>query len=77
MKSMNENIAAMLAKLNYKNVNTNNQEEKLTDPSSKISTYEDHRYKFIIKKMLQPLTLQVNNEKDDKITELSSKLSTY
>ena len=42
MKSMNQHIAAMLADLYDTSVKTNKQEEKLTDISYKLSTYEYH-----------------------------------
>ena len=77
MKSMNEHIAGMLAKLTDTSSNTDNQEEKLIDISLKLSTYEDHMGKVIINEMLQPLSLQVNNEQDEKITDISYKISTY
>ena len=77
MKSMNEHIAGMLAKLTDTSSNTDNQEEKLIDISLKLSTYEDHIGKVIINEMLQPLSLQVNNEQDEKITDISYKISTY
>ena len=66
----------MLAKLDDTLVKTDNQEEKLTEISSKLSSYEDHTDKVNINKMLQPLPLQVNNEQYEKTTELSSKIST-
>ena len=42
MKSMTDSIAVILVKLYYTGLNTYNQEEKITEISSKISTYEDH-----------------------------------
>ena len=77
MKSMNDNITAMISKLNDTSVNSNKQEEKPTELSPKLSTYEYYTDKVNTKRMLQPLSLQVNNDQDEKITELSSKLSTY
>ena len=60
-----------------KSVKTNKQEEKHTNLSSKLSTYEDHIARVNTNKMIQPLILHVNNEQYEKITELLSKLSTY
>ena len=74
---MNEYIAAMLAKFTDTIFKINKQEEKLTELSSKLSTYEYHIYKVSVNKIIQPLPLQVNNEQYKKITELSSKISTY
>ena len=56
----------------------NEQDEKITEISSKLSTYEDRLYKMSKKERhIQPLVLQVKNELDEKITELSSRISTY
>ena len=54
---MNYHIYAMLAKLTDKSSKTDKQEEKITDISSKLSTYDDHMYKAIINKIIRPLTL--------------------
>ena len=58
---MNNHIAAMLAKLTDTCSKTDNQEEKLAELSSKLSTYEDHMNKVVINKMQQPFPLKVNN----------------
>ena len=42
MKSINEHITDMLETLTDTSLKTNKKEEKLTDISSKLSTYEDH-----------------------------------
>ena len=48
ISDMNNHISALLAKLTGTSSNTDNQEEKLTDISSKLSTYEYHIDKVII-----------------------------
>ena len=76
--AINNIIAAILATLADTNNKKNKQEEKITDISSKLSTYEDRLDKMSINEtQLQPLTLWLKNKQDYKITELSSKLSTY
>ena len=60
-RAMNEHIPAMFAELTHTSIKTNKQEEKLTDISYKISTYEYHIEKLSINEMLQPFPLQVNN----------------
>ena len=56
----------------------NEQDEKITDLSSKLSTYKDGLEKTSNKEtQLHPLVLQVEQDQDEKITDLSSKLSTY
>ena len=77
MKSMTNIITAILEKMDDKSLNIENQEEKLTDISSKLSTYEYHMDKVNINEMLQILPLQFNNPQVEKITDISSKLSTY
>ena len=68
MKSLTNIISDMLMKLDDTSFKTDNQEEKLIELSSKLSTYEDHMDKSNINKILQPLPLQVNNEQDEKST---------
>ena len=59
----------MIQTLTDTNDKKNNQEENITDLSSKLSTYEDLLDKMIINEtQLQPLTLQVKNDQDEKIT---------
>ena len=48
MKALNGNISAILTKLTDTSSNTENQEEQLTDISSKLSTYEDRLEKLKI-----------------------------
>ena len=60
MESMYDRIDVMLTKLDDTSFKTENQEEKLTYPSYKLSTYEYPMDKLIINKMVQPLKLQVN-----------------
>ena len=74
---MNDHISAMLPKLTDTSPETEKQEEKIIEFSSKLSTYEDHMDKVIINEMQQPLPLHANNKKYEKIIELLSKLSTY
>ena len=50
MKSVNDHIASMLVTLIDTSVKTNKQDKKITELSSKISTYEDHLEKMIHKK---------------------------
>ena len=76
-KTKQYEISIILAKLTDTISKTDKQEEKLTELSYKLSTYEDHMDNVIINKMKQPLPLQVKNDKDEKITYISSKLSTY
>ena len=40
MKSINDNITAILAALIHKNDNQNKQDDKTTEPSSRLSNYE-------------------------------------
>ena len=47
-ETQNSDISYMLAKLTDKSSMTDNQEEKLTDISYKLSTYEDHMDKVVI-----------------------------
>ena len=42
MKATNDSIPAMLAKIDDTSVKKKNQEEKLTNISLKLSTYENH-----------------------------------
>ena len=60
MKDMKYHISDMLEKLTDTSFKKGKQEEKLTELSSKISTYEYHIDKSIINEMLQPLSLQIN-----------------
>ena len=59
---MKYHISDMLEKLTDTSVKKGKQEEKLTELSSKISTYEYHIDKSIINEMLQPLSLQINKQ---------------
>ena len=74
---MNKHISAILEILTSKSSKIDNQEEKLTDLSYKLSTYEYHMDKVIINEMQQPLPPQVKNNQYEKILELLSKLSNY
>ena len=65
MKTVNDQISAMLTKLSGKSFNTDKQEGK-KNLSYKISTYEDHMDKVITNKNLQPLPLHIDNKKDEK-----------
>ena len=49
MKTLNYHISAMLTKLADAHSKIDNQEEELTEISSKLSTYEYHLKKLIIK----------------------------
>ena len=70
MKTLNEHISAMLAKLIDTSSNTDNHEKQLIEISSKLSNYEDLLEKLSIKyKQIHPLSLH--------ITEILSKLSAY
>ena len=62
-------MADMLAKINDTSIKIENQEEKLTEISSKLSTYEDHIYKAKINKMYshchsRSATRNVRNHRD-------------
>ena len=52
ISGMNDHISDMPSNITAISSNTDKQEEKLTELSSKISMYEDHVYKAIINKML-------------------------
>ena len=57
MKTLNDHIYAMLKNITDTISNTDKKEQKLTEISSKLSTYEHHMDKVIINKMKQPLPL--------------------
>ena len=61
LKKRNNLTSYILTKLTDTSSKSDNQEEKLTELSYKLSTYEDHMDKFIINEKQQPLTLQFNN----------------
>ena len=56
-KTKQYEISIILAKLTDTISNTDKKEQKLTEISSKLSTYEHHMDKVIINKMKQPLPL--------------------
>ena len=69
INAINDNIPAMIQTLTDTNDKKNNQEENITDLSSKLPTYEDLLDKMSINEtQLQPLIIQVKNDQDEKIT---------
>ena len=60
MKALNDHITDMLTKLTDTHSKTDNQEEKLTEIASKLSTYEDRLKKLNTKEtQIQTLSLQI------------------
>ena len=60
MKTLNDQISSMLTKLTNTSSKSDKQEEKLTENSSQLSTYEDRLEKLSIKEtQIHPLSLQI------------------